>query len=143
MGQWLGGSPEVKAAAVALLESGAMRVSEVAGLIGETRQRVAAWCPGAKAARARWLAEQWRSALATAQAAETARIKAKKLSKAWTVYLLEELNQRCAERLGKKLTAADERRLVELLDAAASPKFRREPRVLAEALSRALRRNAS
>jgi hypothetical protein len=31
--------------------------------------------------------------------AETARIKAKKLSKAWTVYLLEELNQRCAERL--------------------------------------------
>jgi hypothetical protein len=139
MGKWLGGSPEVKAAAAALLE---MRVSEVAGLLGETRQRVAAWCPGAKAARAQWLAEQWRSALATAQAAERARIKAEH-SKKWTAYLLEELNQRCAERLGKKLTAADERRLVALLNAAASPGFRREPGVPAEALSRAFRRNAS
>jgi hypothetical protein len=139
MGKWLGGSPEVKAAAAALLE---MRVSEVAGLLGETRQRVAAWCPGAKAARAQWLAEQWRSALATAQAAERARIKAEH-SKKWTAYLLEELNQRCAERLGKKLTGADERRLVALLNAAASPGFRREPGVPAEALSRAFRRNAS
>ena len=60
-----------------------------------------------------------------------------------TAYLLEELNQRCAERLGKKLTAAEERRLVELLNAAASPEFRREPGVPAQALSRVFRRNAS
>jgi transposase-like protein len=127
MGKWLGGSPEVKAAAVALLESGAMRVSEVAELIGVSRQRVAGWCPGAKAARARWLAGQWRSALAMAQAAEAARIKTCAHSDGWKAYLLEELDQRCARRLDK-LTVADERRLerrlVELWNAVA-PEFRR------------------
>jgi transposase-like protein len=58
--------PEIKAAAVALLASGAMRVAEVAALLGESRQRVAAWCPEAKEARTRWLSEQWRSAMEAA-----------------------------------------------------------------------------
>jgi hypothetical protein len=37
--------PDVKALAVALLESGEMRVGEVAELLGQSRQLV--WCPGA------------------------------------------------------------------------------------------------
>jgi hypothetical protein len=32
----------------------------------------------------------------------------------WKVYLLEELNQRCGKRMGKRLTVADERRLTKL-----------------------------
>jgi transposase-like protein len=118
-------SAEVKVAAVALLESGGMRVSEVAELIGESRQRVDGWYPGAKAARARWLAEQWRSALATAQAAEAARIKTRAHSDEWKAYLLEELNQRCGKRMGERLTVADERRLTKLWNAAASPAYQR------------------
>jgi hypothetical protein len=108
------------------LESGTARVSEVAELIGKSRQRVAGWCLEAKEARARWLDAQWRSALTVAKEAEAARIKGFERSPDWLAWRLEELEQRCAKRLGKQLIAADDRRLIELWNAATSPAFHKE-----------------
>jgi hypothetical protein len=52
--------PLLKAAALALLESGEMRVSEVADLIGHSRQLVATWCPSATLeARRKWCRKRW------------------------------------------------------------------------------------
>jgi hypothetical protein len=56
--------PRLKAAALALLESGEMRVAEVADLIGHSRQLVATWCPGATLeARRRWCKKRWSAAI--------------------------------------------------------------------------------
>jgi hypothetical protein len=55
--------PTVKAQAVALLESGEMRVAEVAELLGASRQLVATWCPNALEARRQWCAKRWSNAL--------------------------------------------------------------------------------
>jgi transposase-like protein len=55
--------PTVKAQAVALLESGEMRVAEVAELLGASRQLVATWCPNALEARRQWCAKRWSQAL--------------------------------------------------------------------------------
>ena len=49
----------LKAAAVALIASGEMRVAEVAELIGESRQLIATWCPGARKARREWCRKRW------------------------------------------------------------------------------------
>jgi hypothetical protein len=55
--------PTVKAQAVALLESGEMRVAEIAELLGASRQLVATWCPNALEARRQWCAKRWSQAL--------------------------------------------------------------------------------
>ena len=55
--------PTVKAQAIALLESGEMRVAEVAELLGASRQLVATWCPNALEARRKWCAKRWSKAL--------------------------------------------------------------------------------
>jgi hypothetical protein len=54
--------PTIKAAAVALLKSGEMRVAEVAELTGQSRQLVATWCPGALEARREWCRQRWKDA---------------------------------------------------------------------------------
>ncbi len=51
--------PILKAAALALIASGEMRVAEVAELIGESRQLIATWCPGARKARREWCRQRW------------------------------------------------------------------------------------
>jgi hypothetical protein len=51
--------PILKAAAVALIASGEMRVAEVAELIGESRQLIATWCPSARKARREWCRQRW------------------------------------------------------------------------------------
>ena len=51
--------PILKAAAVALIASGEMRVAEVAELIGESRQLIATWCPSARKARREWCCQRW------------------------------------------------------------------------------------
>jgi transposase-like protein len=56
-------NPTVKAQAVALLESGEMRVAEIAELLGTSRQLVATWCPDALEARRKWCAKRWSEAL--------------------------------------------------------------------------------
>jgi len=56
--------PLLKAAAVSLLESGELRVAEVADLIGESRQLVATWCPNATLeARRKWCRKRWNAAI--------------------------------------------------------------------------------
>jgi hypothetical protein len=51
----------IKAAAVASLKSGEMRVAEVADLTGQS-QLVATWCPGALEARREWCRQRWKDA---------------------------------------------------------------------------------
>jgi len=67
--------PTVKAQAVALLESGEMRVAEIADLLGQSRQLVATWCPGALLARRKWCAKRWNEALKGVDKAVAARMK--------------------------------------------------------------------
>jgi transposase-like protein len=55
--------PEIKAAAIDLLKSGEMRTAEIAELLGQSRQLVATWCPGAREARRKWCATRWAEAL--------------------------------------------------------------------------------
>jgi hypothetical protein len=59
----------LKAAAVALIASGEMRVAEVAELIGESRQLLATWCPSARKARREWCRQRWTVGVKEARAA--------------------------------------------------------------------------
>jgi transposase-like protein len=61
--------PVLKAAAVALIERGEMRVAEVAELIGESRQLIATWCPSARKARREWCRQRWKAGVKEAGAA--------------------------------------------------------------------------
>jgi transposase-like protein len=69
--------PEVKAQAIALLKQGEMRVAEVADLLGQSRQLVATWWPGARDARRKWCARRWNEALKGVDKAAASRFKSR------------------------------------------------------------------